>query len=275
MKAVFIHKEKDLLIANVKNPFLARHDIKGKVERRGICGSDLHYFNHGGFGTTRLKEPMILGHEVYGTVLEFGEAVENIEIGDLVAISPSRSCAACQFCLSGNSNYCNDMKFYGSAMPFPHIQGAFREELVVQESQCVLANGLDFSEAAMLEPLAVVLHAIKQGGQLIGKNVLMTGCGPIGLLAILVSKLAGAKKIIVTDISDKALELAGDLGAAETVNVANGSSKLKKFQTNKGVFDIMFECSGSEMALLGSMSAIKPQGTIVQIKNLPIISQEI
>tara|TARA_B110000444_G_C18776526_1_gene565223 strand:- start:275 stop:1303 length:1029 start_codon:yes stop_codon:yes gene_type:complete len=265
MDAIFIHKEKDLRISAVEAPLVSSNQLRVKIERGGICGSDLHYYNNGGFGTNRLKEPMILGHEVSGTVVELGSDASNFSLGDLVAVSPSRACNSCQFCLQGLANHCLDMQFYGSAMPFPHIQGAFREQLVVRESQCVQANGLDASQAAMVEPLAVVLHALKQAGPVHGKNILITGAGPIGLLAILAAKSAGALNIVVTDISNQALKVAKGLGASETINVADNAAELNKFSNSKGLFEIMFECSGSEQALLGAINCIRPRGVIVQL----------
>lgn len=265
MEAIYIHKEKDLRINSVDTPPINPDDLKIKIERGGICGSDLHYYNNGGFGTNRLKEPMILGHEVSGTISKMGSNVSGFKVGDLVAVSPSRPCQRCEFCLSGVAMQCLDMKFYGSAMLFPHIQGAFREELVASSSQCFIANGLSPSQAAMVEPLAVVLHALKQAGPVYGKNVLVTGAGPIGLLTILVVKSAGASNIVVTDISDKALEVAHNLGASETINVSKDGSGLKKFESSKGLFELMFECSGSEEPLLGAIGAIKPRGTVVQL----------
>src|SRR5690606_28689029 len=118
----------------------------------------------GGFGTVRLREPMILGHEVAGHVLALGPGVTGLAEGELVAVSPSRPCGACRFCLSGQPNQCLNMAFYGSAMPFPHIQGAFRQRLVAKAAQCVPAGDLSPGEAAMAEPLAVCLHALHQAG---------------------------------------------------------------------------------------------------------------
>ncbi|MGB0354091.1 MAG: alcohol dehydrogenase catalytic domain-containing protein, partial [Paracoccaceae bacterium] len=111
------------------------------LRRGGICGSDLHYFNHGGFGTVRLREPMILGHEVAGEITEIGPQVTGLAVGDLVAISPSRPCFTCVECRRGLPNQCLNMRFYGSAMPFPHIQGAFREVITVRAENCVKADG--------------------------------------------------------------------------------------------------------------------------------------
>ncbi len=185
MKAIVIHAAKDLRIEEREAGTPGSGQVAVRVAAGGICGSDLHYFNHGGFGSIRLKEPMILGHEVAGVITALGDGVSHLAIGQLVGVSPSRPCHACRFCAEGMFNQCLNMRFYGSAMPFPHIQGAFRETLVADAFQCVPADGLTPGEAAMAEPLAVVLHATRRAGEMLGKSVLVTGCGPIGVLAIL------------------------------------------------------------------------------------------
>src|SRR4051812_5203002 len=136
MRAVVIHAAKDLRIEERETETAGPGEVEVAIEAGGICGSDLHYYHHGGFGTVRLREPMILGHEVAGRVTALGDGVEGVAVGDRVAVSPSRPCSACDYCLAGLPNQCLNMRFYGSAMPFPHIQGAFRERLVARASQC-------------------------------------------------------------------------------------------------------------------------------------------
>ena len=213
----------------------------------------------------RLKEPMILGHEVAGHIDSIGDDVTGFAPGDLVAVSPSRPCGTCKYCVAGQQNHCLNMRFYGSAMPFPHIQGAFREYVVADPAQCANAGDITVGEAAMAEPLAVVLHAAKQAGDLMGKRVLVTGCGPIGLLAVLVARAAGAVEIVATDISDFTLSKARDVGADGTVNVANAPDGLADFATDKGHFDVLFECSGVASALASSIPALCPRATIAQM----------
>ena len=148
MKAIVIHGAKDLRIEERPVEDVGPGQVDIAVEAGGICGSDLHYYNHGGFGTVRLREPMILGHEVGGTVKTLGEGVSSLAVGDRVAVSPSRPCNACCYCLSGQQNHCLKMRFYGSAMPMPHIQGAFRQSLVAEEWQChKVADGVSINEA--------------------------------------------------------------------------------------------------------------------------------
>lgn len=177
MKALVIHAPKDLRLETYtpeEGPDLKPGEVRIRTAAGGVCGSDLHYYHHGGFGAVRLREPMVLGHEVSGHVTEIGAGVTGLEPGDLVAVSPSRPCGSCGYCHEGLPNHCENMRFYGSAMPFPHIQGAFREELIVTAAQCVVANGLTPGEAALAEPLAVTLHATRRAGPLLGKRVLVT-----------------------------------------------------------------------------------------------------
>ncbi|MEL7172175.1 MAG: alcohol dehydrogenase catalytic domain-containing protein, partial [Pseudomonadota bacterium] len=180
MKALYADAARALRLGDCGAGAPGPGQVLVRMARGGICGSDLHYYLHGGFGAVRLREPMILGHEVAGYVEALGEGVTGLAEGDLVAVSPSRPCGHCRFCRDGLPNHCENMAFYGSAMPFPHIQGAFREHLVAEAWQCVRAEGLSPAEAAMAEPLAVCLHAVGRAGPMLGKRVLVTGCGPIG-----------------------------------------------------------------------------------------------
>ncbi len=185
MRALVCHAPNDLRLDAVEPQTPGPHELGVRVAFGGICGSDLHYFQHGGFGTVRIKEPMALGHEVSGVVETVGSGVTGFAPGQRIAISPSRPCGGCRFCQMGLQNHCLEMRFYGSAMRFPHVQGAFQETLVIDASQAhPIAAGLALSEAALAEPLSVGLHAIARAGTVFGKQVLVTGCGPIGSLLI-------------------------------------------------------------------------------------------
>ena len=265
MRSLVIHSAKDLRIEDGPVETPGRGQVLVRIERGGICGSDLHYFNHGGFGTVRLKEPMVLGHEVSGRITALGEAVTGLAIGDLVAVSPSRPCGYCRYCQEGKQNHCLNMRFYGSAMPFPHIQGAFREQLVADASQCVVANGLSAGEAAIAEPLSVCLHATRQAGEVLGKKVLVTGSGPIGVLCVLAARRAGASEIVVTDIADFPLIHARTAGADRTINTGTDREALAAYSADKGYFDIHFECAGVAAALASGVAALRPGGVIVQL----------
>jgi L-idonate 5-dehydrogenase len=157
------------------------------------------------------------------------------------------------------------MKFYGSAMPFPHIQGAFRETLIAEDYQCIPADGLSTGEAAMAEPLAVCLHAINQAGNIFGKKVLITGSGPIGTLCVLSARRAGAEKIVVTDISNNALGFSKTSGADEIINTLTNYNELEQYQIGKGSFDVAIECSGSPSGINDAIKSLKPKGTLIQL----------
>ncbi|MCQ1571442.1 L-idonate 5-dehydrogenase [Neorhizobium galegae] len=266
MKAVVIHAAKDLRIEEREVEALGPGQVEVAIEAGGICGSDLHYYNHGGFGPVRVREPMILGHEVAGTIKALGGGVSNLAIGDRVAVSPSRPCNACDYCLKGQQNHCLNMRFYGSAMPMPHIQGAFRQRLVAEQWQChKVADGVSIHEAAMAEPFAVTLHAIVRAGGLADKRVLVTGCGPIGALAIIAARAHGAREIIATDVMNPVLETALQVGADRVINVARDPELLSAYAANKGYFDVQFEASGNQSALRAGLEVLKPRGVLVQL----------
>ncbi len=267
MRAVVIHAIHDLRIDEVTTPQPGPGEVRVKIEAGGICGSDLHYYHHGGVGELiRLRQPMILGHEVAGIVEAIGTSVTRVKAGDRVAVSPSLPCGACRYCQAGQQMHCLDMRFYGSAMRFPHVQGAFRETLVAEEGQCHLVPaGMTAGEAAMAEPLAVCLHAARRAGPLLGKRVLVTGSGPIGALCAIAVRRAGATEVVMTDITDTPGPLMKRLGADRFINTAREGDALKPYAQDKGVFDVLMEASGSDKALAAAFDVLKPQGIIVQV----------
>jgi L-idonate 5-dehydrogenase len=158
------------------------------------------------------------------------------------------------------------MRYYGSAMRTPHVQGAFRQEIVVEHWQAHrLADGVSDGEGSMAEPLSVALHAVRRAGPLLGKRVLVTGCGPIGALAIIAARRAGATHIVATDVGSHTLGKALKVGADEVVNVAEEPEGLARFSADKGSFDVLFEASGNQRALVGAFDALRPRGIIVQL----------
>ena len=266
MRSVVCHAAKDLRLEAIELPSLGDHQLVVRVAFGGICGSDLHYYQHGGFGTVRIKEPMALGHEVSGTVEIVGLQVHGFVKGQRIAISPSRPCGTCRFCQSGVQNHCLSMRFYGSAMPFPHVQGAFSEKLIIDSSQAhAVADHLSLSEAALAEPLSVGLHAIQRAGGVLGKKVLVTGCGPIGSLLIGGLRRAGAAYIVAADIADLPLQCARKMGADEVIHLKTGPDMLDKYKIDKGQFDAVFEASGSQAALATALDVIAPRGVLVTV----------
>ena len=266
MDALVIHAPGDLRVEDVATPEVGAGQLRVRVRAGGICGSDLHYFQHGGFGTIRIQQPMVLGHEVAGVIEEVGPGVGSFAIGERIAISPSRPCGLCRYCQQGLQNHCLDMRYYGSAMRMPHVQGAFRKEIVIETSQAHrLADGVSDAEGAMAEPLAVALHAVNRAGPLLGKTVLVTGCGPIGAMAVIAARRAGAAQIVVTDVVSQPLRSAKKVGADETINVAEQPDALTKFSADKGHFDVLIEASGNERALRAGFDVLRPRGIVVQL----------
>ena len=265
MKAAILHAPRDLRIEDRPDPQPGPNQVVVRIRAGGICGSDLHYYQHGGFGTVRLRQPMILGHEIAGEIAATGPGVQNLPPGTPVAVNPSLPCNACRFCLRGQQNHCLDMRFYGSAMRTPHVDGGFRELLLCEATQAVpLPPGLSIQMAAFAEPLAVCLHAVRQAGPLLGARVLVTGAGPIGMLAIMAARQAGAQEIVATDILDAPLALARKLGADHTINTADPTA-LDPYKAEKGQFDAALEASGNPRALTNAFETVRPGGTIVQI----------
>src|SRR4051794_4481469 len=265
MRAAVLHAAKDLRIEEVAAPPLGSRDVEVRIEAGGICGSDLHYYFDGGFGTVRLKEPMILGHEIAGTVARIGAEVAGVKAGQRVAVNPSRPCGQCGYCQEGKQQHCLDMRFYGSAMRFPHVQGGFRELLVCDATQAVaVPAAMSAAQAAFAEPFAVCLHAVNRAGPLLGKRVLVTGAGPIGALTVIAARRAGALEIVATDVADAPLAAARTVGADATINVTEKDA-LARYQADNGYFDVMFEASGKPQALAGGLGVVRPGGIVVQI----------
>ena len=265
-EACVLHAKGDLRVeaAEVAPPGLS--EVAVRVGAGGICGSDLHYWQDGGFGTVRVRQPIILGHEVAGTVEALGDAVQDLRVGDRVALNPSHPCGQCLYCRRGEEQHCLEMRFWGSAMRMPHVQGGFRRHVVTAARQCVkVGDEVSVGEAAMSEPLAVALHAVAQADELRGRRVLVTGFGPIGAVVLLAARHAGAGEIVATDVVDEPLEMARRLGAAAAVNVAANPTALAEGERDKGRFDVAFECSGNPRALAQAIACVRPRGTIVQV----------
>src|ERR1700738_3005994 len=228
MIACLIHRAKDLQIERRPEPRPGAGEVIVRFSAGGICGSDLHYYHEGRVGNFELREPMILGHELAGEVVEIGEGVTKVQPRQRVAVNPTRPCLHCRYCLSGRSNLCKNVRFYGSAARYPHVQGGFAELFTASEEQCVpIPDSLSYPAAACAEPLAVTLHAVARAGSLLGRRVLITGAGPIGILIVAPARLAGAAEIMITDLFDEPLAVAERLGATRVLNVKTAAADLE------------------------------------------------
>jgi L-idonate 5-dehydrogenase len=268
MKAVVIHAPHDLRVEDFDLPLAdapSPGNVRVRMEAGGICGSDLHYYHHGGFGVVRVKQPMALGHEASGVVEAVGHGVD-LKPGTLVAVNPSSPCFNCAYCREGLRHHCTDMRFSGSAMRFPHEQGLFRACIEVPAERAVaMPAGTSPAVAALCEPFAVCLHAANQAGDLAGRTVLVSGCGPIGLLCIVTAKLRGAARILATDITQHCLDMASRMGATDCFDMSKGAEALAPFAEGKGSIDIAFECSGNQQAMATAISVVRPRGRVVLV----------
>ncbi len=266
-RACVLYKQEDVRIEKREIGEVGPQQVLVRIGAGGVCGSDIHYYWEGGIGTIRVTEPIILGHEVAGTVEAVGDKVSKVKPGDRVAVSPSRPCGKCKFCLSGEQQHCLEMQFFGSAMRTPHTHGGFRDRLIAEEYQCEpMGDKVSLGEAACTEPLAVGVHAVNQAGNLMGKRVLVTGAGPIGALLIGAVRVAGAQEIVAMDISEAPLKAALAMGANVAVNAAQAPDRLMNdYAAEKGYFDVAFECTGVGAVLKQAFPVVRPRGTIVQV----------
>ena len=254
-------KDVDVIHQQVEYDENDRNKTLVQITRGGICGSDLHYYQHGKVGNYEVKHPMVLGHEVIGKVVKTNDP--RLYVGQKVAINPSKPCLTCKYCRAGDSNQCETMRFFGSAMYDPHVDGGFTQYKVVDNAQCI-----DYPQQAsddvmtFAEPLAVAIHAAKQGGNLHGKSVFVSGVGPIGSLIVASLKALGAEEIICADISRRCLDIALQMGTTKALH-ANGD--FSEYMGHKGEFDIAFEASGHPTSIERCLVVTKARGTIVQI----------
>jgi L-idonate 5-dehydrogenase len=270
MKAAVLHAAKDLRVEDLPERAMERDEVAVRFAAGGICGSDLSYYFKGRVGDFALREPLVLGHEVAGIVERVGSEVEGLATGDPVAVNPSRPCHICDRCREGRSNLCRNMRFFGSAAVFPHVQGAFCETIIARMDQCVkVPPSMPLRVAACAEPLAVCLHAVRRAGELLGRKVMIAGAGPIGLLCAMAVRLSGASYVAITDLVDEPLALARDAGADETINVSGEPERLSRYEADKGTFDVALEATGSPQALASLFKVVRPGGRLVQIGMMP------
>ena len=270
MRAAVIHAAKDLRLDEREAPTAGPGEVLVRFGAGGICGSDLSYWGKGRVGDFALKEPLVLGHEISGEVIALGDGVSSIAVGQRVAVNPSRPCLHCDYCRAGRGNLCRNMRFFGSAAIFPHVQGAFSETFICRADQAVpVPATMSFAKAALAEPLAVALHGVRRAGELLGKRVVIAGAGPIGMLVALAVRRAGASFIAITDLVDQPLALALVSGVDEAINVGTHPEKLAAYEADKGFFDVALEATGSPQALSSLFKVVRPGGRVVQLGMMP------
>ncbi|XP_076179458.1 sorbitol dehydrogenase isoform X1 [Ptiloglossa arizonensis] len=232
----------------------------------GICGSDVHYLVNGRIGDFVVREPMIIGHEASGVVAKLGKNVNNLKVGDRVAIEPGVSCRTCKFCKEGRYNLCKDMVFCAT----PPVHGNLRRFYKHAADFCFkLPDHVTLEEGALLEPLSVGVHACKRANVGIGSKLLILGAGPIGLVTLLVAKAMGATKVVITDLVQTRLDVAKKLGADEVLQIKKEYTEAELVKKVHDLFgeepDRSIDASGAQSSIRLAICATRSGGVVVLV----------
>ena len=253
MKAAVLHAPGEIRIEERERPEPGPREVLVQITAVGVCGSDVHYYEHGRIGPFVVEAPLILGHESAGRVVELGEGVTKHAVGDRVTLEPGVPCGRCRECRAGRYNLCADVVFFAT----PPVDGAFAEFVPIHEDFAfALPDELSDEEGALMEPLSVGVWACQKAGVSAGDRVLVTGAGPIGQLAMQCARAFGATEVTVSDVNPHRLELARRTGATRTVTPDDELD---------GDYDALIECSGHPGALTAGIKALRPAGTAVLV----------
>ncbi|KAI1609549.1 D-xylulose reductase A [Exophiala viscosa] len=242
------------------------HDVRLQVNYTGICGSDVHYWQHGRIGHFVVKDPMVLGHESAGTVVEVGESVKSLKKGDRVAMEPGVPCRRCVRCKEGKYNLCFEMSFAAT----PPYDGTLAKYYVLPEDLCYkLPESLSLEEGALMEPLAVAVHITKQSGLKQSDTCVIFGAGPVGLLCCAVAKAFGAKKVVAVDINRERLDFAKSYAADSTfepskVSAPENAQRLISENALGVGADVAIDASGAEPSVQTAVHVLRAGGSYVQ-----------
>ncbi|MBV9501832.1 MAG: galactitol-1-phosphate 5-dehydrogenase [Acidobacteriaceae bacterium] len=267
MKALLLSEYGRLETVEVPMPRPGPEDILVRVAACGICGSDVHGYD-GSSG--RRIPPIIMGHEASGTVAAVGERVSGLSVGEHVTFDSTVYCGHCEYCRKGQVNLCSNRQVLGVSTPEYRRQGAFADYVAVPARIVhVLPESLSLEEAAMVEPLAVAVHAVSLAQLAPKGTALLIGAGMIGLLVLQALREAGCSRVIVADIDDTRLGLAKSLGAAETINskTADLLSEVQRITLGSGA-DVALEAVGSTPTIKAAIEGVKKGGTVVLIGNI-------
>lgn len=247
----------------VPMPTPGADDVIVKIEYCGICGSDVHFYKDGRIGDLVVSGEYVLGHEVAGTVTQVGSNVKHLVAGDRVALEPGITCGHCEQCTEGKYNLCKDVVFFAT----PPVQGALQNYVKHPANLCFkLPENVSTMEGALVEPLAVGLHACKQGNVGLGDSVVILGSGCIGLVTLLAAKASGASNVVVVDLFEKRLNFAKELGANHVINARNENvdERIKEILGERGA-DVVIETAGSAKTIYQTPFFAKMGGTVVLV----------
>jgi 2-desacetyl-2-hydroxyethyl bacteriochlorophyllide A dehydrogenase len=261
MRAAVIDKAFSIELKEVSLPVINKNDeVKIKVVVTGICGSEIHAYH----GTHPFRvPPVISGHEFAGVVVEIGKEVRNVSIGDRVTVEPHYGCGVCRSCKDGDYNICKEKKILGTQ----EWTGSFGEYIVVPKNTIVkLPDNVSFEQGALIEPIAVGVHAVRKAGVKLGDAVAILGAGPIGLGLLLAAKSSGATKIFVTDALDYNLDIAKKMGATNVINsLKEDMSQIILKETSGEGVDKVFLAVGIESVLNDSFKILRRGGKLAEV----------
>ena len=263
MKALVLKKTKQLAIMDIDiKESLGSDDVRIKIHTVGICGSDVHYYEYGRIGPFIVEEPMVLGHEASGTIIEIGKNVKKLKVGDRVCMEPGIPDLKSKATLLGMYNLDPAVRFWAT----PPIHGCLRETVIHPAMFTFkLPENVSYGEGAMVEPLAVGMQAAKKAAIHAGDVAVVTGCGTIGMVTAMVALASGCSKVIISDMIQPKLDIASRFGIV-TVNITKQNLKTTvDTLTNGWGADVVFEASGNETAVLKAFELVRPGGGVVFI----------
>lgn len=266
MKAAVMNTPGEIEIKELPVPEIGPDEVLIKIMAVGVCGSDVHYYEHGRIGRYVVEKPIILGHECAGIVAKAGANVSRVQPGDRVAVEPGVTCGRCRYCKEGRYNLCPDVQFLAT----PPVDGAFVQYLAIREDFVFkIPDELTFEEAALVEPFSVGIHAAYRCKLSPGSTVAIMGMGPVGLMAVAAAKSFGATRIIVTDLEEIRLDAALRLGATVAINAGkeDAAATIRELTDGIGV-DAAWETAGSPRALQSALGSLRRGGKLV-IVGLP------
>ena len=256
-RAAVLYAPHDVRMEERPMPQAGPKDVLVEVKAVGVCGSDVHYYEHGRIGPYIVRQPLILGHESAGVIVAVGSDVHQSRIGERVAIEPGIPDGTCEQCRTGHYNLCQNVRFFGT----PPIDGACVNYVTVPtQFAYALPDNMSNEEGAIIEPLSVGLWACRKARLRGGDHVLITGAGPVGMLAMKVAFALGVAAVTITDVSPQRLERARQLGATHTINVAEQPLAQAGVQA-----DVLLECSGNQRALTDGIRSLLPAGVAVVV----------
>ncbi|KAI1090321.1 GroES-like protein [Rostrohypoxylon terebratum] len=266
-RSFILNKPHDVTFSDRPVPALKDdHDVLVAVNYTGICGSDVHYWEHGAIGHFVVKDPMVLGHESAGTVIEVGSSVKTLKKGDRIALEPGYPCRRCEPCLSGHYNLCPEMRFAAT----PPYDGTLTGFWVSPADFCYkLPDHVSLQEGALIEPLAVGVHIVRQAAVTPGQTVVVMGAGPVGLLCAAVARAFGASKVVSVDIVESKLAFAKTFYSTHTylsqrVSAAENAANIIAAADLGGGADVVIDASGAEPSIQTSLHVVRVGGTYVQ-----------